>query len=313
MTQQTERLTNTAPAQPKGLGGLKWRARGMASACMLPLMQRAARAYVGGESLGDALAVARRMANERLPTTLGFWNADEVQPRQVADDYLTAIEQITAAEIDGYLSIKPPALGFDGALATELAAVASTQGVRLHCDSHGVETADPSIAMMQTMLEVLDASHLSTTIPGRWTRSLADADWAVEHGVKVRVVKGQWPDPAEPDRDMARGFLEVIDRLAGRARHVAVASHDVALAAEAIARLRAAGTSCELELLFGLPMTRSVDWAREHGVGTRIYVPYGKGYIPHAIDQLWRNPRFVWWILKDLITIRPAASRPKPR
>ena len=143
-------------------------------------------------------------------------------------------------------------------------------------------------------------------MPGRWSRSLADADWVCEHGLIARVVKGQWPDPAEPNRGLRDGFLEVIDRLAGRARHVAVASHDVPLAAEAIARLQHAGTSCELELLFGLPMTPSLAWAREQRVPVRIYVPYGKGYIPHAMDQLWRNPRFVWWILKDLVSLRSA-------
>jgi proline dehydrogenase len=87
---------------------------------------------------------------------------------------------------------------------------------------------------------------------------------------------------------------------------VAVASHDVPLAAESIARLRAAGTPCELELLFGLPMTASLEWARENGAAVRIYVPYGKGYLPHAVSQLRRNPRFIWWILKDLVTPRRA-------
>lgn len=308
---QVEYTSKTAPAAPTGLGALKWRVRGFASACVLPLMQRAARAYVGGEAFEDALSVAQRMAGEDVASTLGFWNADEVEPRRVVEDYLAAVEQIAEARLDSYLSIKPPALGFDQALATELAAAASAVDVRVHCDSHGPEVADPSFEMLRAMLDVLDPSNLSVTIPGRWLRSLDDAEWSVEQRIKVRVVKGQWPDPLDPDRDMRAGFLEVIDRLAGRAAHVAVASHDVPLAAEAISRLRAAGTSCELELLFGLPITQSADWAREHQVPLRVYIPYGAGYIPHAIDQLWRNPRFVFWILKDLVSFRSASSRRK--
>ncbi len=301
---QTELSTDTAPARPTGLGGLKWRMRGALSACMLPLMQRAARAYVGGVSLDDALSVAQRLAGEGTPTTLGFWNAPEETPRQVADEYRASIDRVADAGLDSYLSIKPPALAFDAELATEVATSAAARGVRLHCDSHGVEVADPSCAMMETMRLHLDATEISSTLPGRWRRSLTDADWSVERNFKVRVVKGQWPDPGEPERDMATGFLELIDRLAGRGLHVAVASHNVPLAAEAIAQLRAAGTSFELELLFGLPMTQSIRWAREHDVPVRIYVPYGQGYIPHAIDQLWRNPRIMWWIAKDLVRIR---------
>jgi proline dehydrogenase len=206
------------------------------------------------------------------------------------------------------VSIKPPALRFDAALAHELADAARSCGVRLHCDSHGVEVADPSCGMLETMLARHTADRLSTTLPGRWSRSLNDADWASDRGFKVRVVKGQWPDPAEPDRDLRGGFLEVIDRLAGRAAHVAVASHDVPLAAQAVERLRASGTSHELELLFSLPMKHSLAWARDNGTPVRIYIPYGKGYIPYAIVQLRRNPRIAWWMLKDLVTIKRRAD-----
>jgi len=308
-SQQGEFSSDTAPAQPKGMKRLRSAAKRTVSACMLPLMQRAARPYVGGETVADGLSVAERLAAERFPSTLGLWDTPEDTARQVADEYLLAIERLAASGLDSYLSIKPPALRFDRQLSAELAAAAQARGVRLHFDSHGPEVVDPSTAMLEAMLLKLSSDNLSTTLPGRWSRSLSDADWAVEHGLKVRVVKGQWPDPADPDRDMRAGFREVIDRLAGRARHVAVASHDVPLAAEAIARLRDAGTSCELELLFGMPMTRSLRWASENGVGARIYVPYGKGYLPHAISQLRRNPRFVWWIIKDSVAARFAASR----
>jgi proline dehydrogenase len=153
--------------------------------------------------------------------------------------------------------------------------------------------------MEQTMLEL--GVEVSTTLPGRWKRSLADADWAVEQGMTVRVVKGQWPDPADPERDLRQGFLEVIEQLAGRARHVRVASHDVEIAERAIGRLRRAGTSCELELLFGMPMKRPLAWAKENGAPVRIYVPFGKGFIPSAIGILKHNPRLALRVAKNVM------------
>jgi proline dehydrogenase len=305
---QGELPISTAPPSAKGLRRLLRRVRETASICMLPLMQRAARAYVGGATLDDALAVAQRFAAEGFPSTLGLWNSLDAEARQVADEYVAAMERLADMGLDSYLSIKPPALRFDRKLAAELAVVAQARGIRLHSDSHGVDVADPTFAMQEAMLEHLSASNVSMTIPGRWSRSLSDSLWAIEHGCTVRVVKGEWPDPADPQRDMAAGFLEVIDTLAGRARHVAVASHNVPLAADAIARLRDAGTSCELELLFGLPMTQSLAWARANDVAVRIYVPYGAGYIPHAINQLRRNPRIAWWIIKDLVAVRAKAA-----
>lgn len=299
--ERTELSANTAPAPSKGLRRLLGIARGKISVGILPLMQRAARAYVGGETLQDALCVAQRLADEGITSTLGLWPSIDSSARQVADEYDAAIEQLSTSGLDSYLSLKPPSLRFSRELAAELAATAHPFCIRLHCDSHGPEVADASCALIESMLLKHSAHDLSTTLPGRWSRSLSDADWAIERGLKVRVVKGEFPDPAGPQRDMRTGFLEVIDRLAGRARHVGVASHDVPLAAEAIRRLRAADTSCELELLYACPMTKSLRWARENDVRVRFYIPYGKGYIPYAIRHLRRNPRIVWWMMQDLV------------
>jgi proline dehydrogenase len=215
---------------------------------------------------------------------------------------IDAIRTIARSGLDTYLSIKPPALRFDRGLTAALGRAARTTRMRVHCDSHGPDVAEASHAMEQAMLANLDAASLSTTLPGRWSRSLTDADWAIERGLRVRVVKGQWPDPDDLGRDMSAGYLEVIDRLAGRARLVGVATHDVPLAAEAIARLRARGTPFELELLYGMPMASSLRWAKDERAAVRIYVPFGKGFIPSAVGVLRRNPRLAWLMLKDLVS-----------
>ena len=297
---RAEFSADTAPPSETTLLRLKHKVLGRALAFMLPLVQRAARSHVGGETIDDALCVARRLAQEKLPNTLGFWDTSEYSARQVTDVYVDAIEQAAKSGLDSYLSIKPPALRFDPELAAEVGAAAHKAGVRVHCDSHGCDVAEASHAMEQAMVDQIGAVNLSTTLPGRWSRSLKDADWAIERGLSVRVVKGQWPDPAEPHRDLRAGFLEVVDRLTGRARHVRVASHDVSMAAEAIARLARAGTSCELELLFGMPMARSLRWASENGVRVRIYVPFGKGYIPSAIGILKNNPQLILRVISNL-------------
>ena len=265
---------------------------------------RFAHGFVSGETVGDALSVAQRLASEAVPSTLGFWDTPDYTRRQVAQIYLSAVKRLAESALDSYVSIKPPALGYDLQLASEFAAEARASNIRLHCDSHGPEFADPSRALLQAMLGELPAANLGTTIPGRWLRSLTDADWAVEQQLNVRVVKGQWPDAACPQRDLRTGFLEVIGRLAGRARHVAVATHDMPLAEQAIARLRAAGTSCELEQLYGMNSRQSLRWARENGAGLRVYIPFGKGYVPNAIGVLKRNPRLAWVILKTLVASR---------
>jgi proline dehydrogenase len=293
---------DTGPPADRLLRRMKNKATSKLSTLLLPLVRRAARSHIGGESLDDAICVAQRLAGEGLPNTLGFWDTKDDTSRQVADRYLDVIAQLAQSGLNSYVSIKPPALRFDAGLATEIALAARSAHLRIHCDSHGPDVASASHDMENVILGTLGPERTSTTLPGRWLRSLDDANWVIDNGLGVRVVKGQWPDPDDPHRDMHEGFLEVVQRLAGRAIHVRVATHDVPLAAEAIARLRHAGTSCEVELLFGRPLQAPLRWAREHRVPVRVYVPFGKGYVPSAIGLLRHNPKLALHILRGVLT-----------
>ncbi|MDR3526015.1 MAG: hypothetical protein P4L57_01965 [Rhizomicrobium sp.] len=268
-----------------------------ASKLILPLMKRAAGAYLGGETLEEALAVAKRLQTEGHASTLGYW--DTGPEEGVATLYHDAITSLVQSGYDSYLSLKPPALRFSHDGARLLGQAAATQTLRLHCDCHGPEAADLHHAFADALAETMPPHLVGVALPGRWQRSLMDADWAVARGFNVRVVKGQWPDPADRSRDLREGFLAVIDRLCTGARHVAVATHDAVLAREALARLQAAGVSHELEVLLGYPAKPLLAWAQASGIKTRVYVPYGPGFVPNAIAVLRRNPRLLSTVVQE--------------
>jgi CelD/BcsL family acetyltransferase involved in cellulose biosynthesis len=303
--------------------------RRKAKACVMPLLNRAARHYIAGDTLEDALRVKQRLAAQGLAATIGFWDDENVSGRAVADQYLAGLEAMGADGPESYLSIKLPALRMSADLLHEVAkravghsdrndchserseqspaapqtCVAQTDNVgrRIHFDAMAPDSVDRTWQMIDELRAAVPGIEIGCTLPGRWSRSPQDARWASERGLFVRVVKGQWPDPEQPNRDPRAGYLEVIDQLAGRASRVAVATHDVRLAAEAIRRLKAAGTPCDQELLFGLPMRRSIRQARSLGIGVRVYVPYGAAYMPYALSQVRRQPRVLWWLARDAV------------
>ena len=278
-----------------------------ASKLILPLMKRAAGAYLGGETLQEALVVAKRLHAEGLGSTLGYW--DNGPDETVAALYRDAIGSLVETGFDSYLSLKPPALRYSHEAARLLGKAATSRQLRLHCDCHGPEAADLHHAFADALAETLPPHLVGVALPGRWQRSLSDADWASARGFNVRVVKGQWPDPADRGRDLREGFLAVIDRLCAGAHHVAVATHDEALAREAFARLQAAGISHELEVLLGYPAKPLLAWANETGIKTRVYVPYGPGFVPNAIAVLRRNPRLLLAVGKERVATVAAVLR----
>ena len=267
--------------------------------CLAPLYRRAVSAYVAGPRIDDALLACRAIGARGRASTVGFWNQATDEPRQVADNYLAAAEALSRSGLDSHLSIKAPALGFSPELVAELLQRTRSAGVRVHFDSLSPESAERTLALVAAATQHDD--ELGITLPAGWRRSLGDAGAAVELGLGVRVVKGQWPDLETPNPNPRAGFMAIVERLAGRARRVAVATHDEALAREALRRLRAAGTPCELELLFGLPAMPAAGAADELSAPVRIYVPYGHATLPYRILGARRDARVLGWLLQDLL------------
>lgn len=269
-----------------------------------PLARRAARTYIVGDRLADATRVCERLERQGVLASIGYWNRDGEPAREVFEQCIRIIRDAASLTGRPYMSIKAPALDFRQDLVEEIGRRASDHDVRVHFDSHGPETTDRTLALVTAARRL--QPDVGCTLPGRWARSEQDARWAADAGVYVRVVKGQFNEAGSAAREPRAGFMAVIERLAGRARHVAVATHDPWLATHAIEHLQAAGTPCEIELLYGLPMRDIVAVARGLGVMTRVYTPYGEAFLPYAIRYARQNPRIVWWLLRDACRRRAA-------
>ena len=293
--------TATEPAAPAPNSSFKR----ILSSCAIPVKNWATRAYAAGPELRDALTLTRRFARRGDAATLGYWPGDADTPRSITQIYLSAIDALTREpKLSRSLSIKAPAVAFDQMLVRTVVGAAKDAGISVYFDSRACDAADRTF-------ELIDAARrrherVGCAIPGRWRRSIADADWAVKHDVDVRVVKGEWADIGPTEVDRRAGFLAVIDRLAGCARHVAVATHDFPLAREALTRLRAAGTSCELQLLLGLPTRALRNLASRLDVPIRMYVPYGHSRVPYHFSWMLKQPRVLTWIARDVVFGRSA-------
>ena len=281
----------------------------------LPLVkrfiQRAACAYTAGPTLDNARAVCDRFAGGGVSSTVCYWNVSYDQPAQVAAFYSDTLSVMPELQADCYLSVKAPAIQFNGDLLKGILEQARLRGIVVHFDAMGPETADGTFAMIATARAI--HSKLGCTLPARWHRSLRDADRAIEMGLRVRVVKGQWADSNSNDVDPIKGYLNIVDRLgAERAVHVAVATHDAKLAREALSRLRTTGTPCELELLYGLPFQPLLKVARTLNVPARLYVPYGHTGLPYGLRQAATKPQILGWFIRDLWRgTRPSWQKPK--
>lgn len=266
--------------------------------------------HVSGHTLGDALRAARAEAARGHLATLGYWPPPGQAPDELARHYVAAVEAIGGAGIDASVSIKVDLMDYRAELLEVVLDAAGAHGVRVHFDAQGLETVDRTHALAETALA--RGAAVSMTLPARWQRSAADAERFIAWGVPVRLVKGQGGDPAQPRADPRQGFLELAQRLAGRAAHVGVATHDRRAAEPALRRLQAGGTPCALEQLRSLPRLDAL--AQAIGVPVRAYVAYGRFGLPYAVGEVFRRPAIVGWVLRDLLArqrpVAPVAGDP---
>jgi len=254
--------------------------------------------YIAGSEVEDAVKMCQLFDQRGWRSTICPWDGPNDTPEVVLSSYQQALHAIHTHHLDCYLSIKAPSLRFDFGRLRELLDIASQYKTRIHFDALGPDTAAHSFDLLEKA--ATHYKHVGCTLPSRWKRSIEDAKRAITLGVAVRVVKGQWPDPDYRGGNPRTTFLDLIDILSGKAAMVAVASHDISLARESLLRLKHAGTSCELEQLFGLPV-RAEYVARPLDINVRVYVPYGCAYLPYALSEINKRPIIITWILKDIL------------
>lgn len=231
-----------------------------------------------------AIAIGARMAQRGVGATYGYFQADDAGARAIVAAYAGL-----GCGDGAYFSVKAPPLGFDrGAIA----AIAGL-GAPILFDAHGPATADATLALVEAF------AGSGCVLPARWRRSAGDADRLRDGPARLRVVRGEWADPRGDPADLRAAYLALVARLAGRAAPVAVATHDPALGQAALGLLRAAGTPCEWEMLRGLPRRRCMAAAARMGVMVRVYVPFGPGWWPYALDKALARPGLAGVWLRD--------------
>jgi proline dehydrogenase len=200
---------------------------------------------------------------------------------------------------DAVLAVKAPALGLSAARIATLAGAAAGADVALVFDAHGPALADATLALVEQAMAL--HPKVGCALPARWQRSATDAARLRDTPLTLRIVKGEWADPAGDPQDLQAAYLDLVRGLAGRAAPVAIATHDPMLAAQALDLLTASGTPCLLEQLRGLPRRRTEAVAREWGVPLRLYLPTGPGWWSYAIDKAMARPYLPVWYLRDRI------------
>lgn len=276
--------------------------------------------FVAGDRLDDAVRVVQEINRKGSSASLDHLGenvSEETAARTAAEDYLAAFERIAGEKLDANVSVKLTQLGLDisPTLCRELLQRVLERARQL---DNFVRIDMEGSPYTQRTLDVVMEMHdrypnCGVVLQSYLYRTMSDVAKANANGVRVRLVKGAYDEPATvayPDkRDVDARYEEAMQQLLLRGIYPAIATHDDHLI-EATTRFAAekgiGPDRFEFQLLYGIRRDLQERLLRD-GYRVRIYVPYGTEWYPYLMRRLAERPANLLFIVRSVIRERRAA------
>jgi proline dehydrogenase len=167
------------------------------------LAQVAARRFVAGESVEQAIGVIQDLNDRGMTATLdhlGENTETKVQAVAATADYLVALDHIAQGGARSFVSVKLTQLGLD--LGTDLCrdnmarilTRAKEIGTFVRIDMESSDYTSRTLELLFSLREEYD--NLGIAIQAYLYRTRSDVEALIEAGVPVRLCKGAYKEPA---------------------------------------------------------------------------------------------------------------------
>ncbi|MCX7938244.1 MAG: proline dehydrogenase family protein [Thermoflexales bacterium] len=290
-----------------------------------PLAARAARRFVAGETLEQAIAAVRALNQKGVRATLDFLG-ESVTRRDEAwaagDEYLRALDAIARHGLIANVSLKLTQFGLDidAQFCMENVRRVVARAKELN---NFVRVDMEDSAHTQATLDIVRQLHaefgnVGAVLQAYLYRTRDDLVALADAGVRIRLCKGAYNEPPSVafarKADVDRNYATLIPVLLARATRypaefggrvpplAAFATHDVRLIAQ-VQRKAAAHhvprEAFEFQMLYGVRPSLQTQLVQQ-GYAVRAYVPYGAHWYPYFMRRLAERPANVWFFVRSV-------------
>lgn len=279
--------------------------------------RRAARRFLPGEEMSDALGAAEALAEAGISTVLTYLG-EQVRTRsealKVGEHYLELLGEVHSRGLPAHISVKLTHLGLDvdaracREILLALTARADETGSMLWIDMEEVSYVDRTLALYRRLRE--EYERVGVCLQAYLKRTPADLEDLLPLRPAVRLVKGAYREA--PEIAFSRkartdaAYLQLAERLLDHApagTFPVFGTHDVRL----IERIRQSADrrgldlcAYEVHMLYGI-QPRLQRELSSGGMGVRVLISYGENWFPWYMRRLAERPANVWFVVKNLI------------
>jgi proline dehydrogenase len=271
--------------------------------------------FVAGETLEEAMAVARELSKEGIFITLDQLgenvNSTEAASAAVVG-YVDTLKQLRAAELEPNISVKLTMLGMDlgDALATEnmvriLEAAQEVDGF-VRIDMEGSDYTERTMRIF-TQLHDRFPDNVGIVLQAMLHRTAQDVIDMIERGARVRLVKGAYAEPEsvaiQSKKEVDENFRMLMRHLMDKGTYPAIATHDPKLIEDAIEYARKntiAPDRYEFQMLYGVRASEHYR-LQKAGYNMRVYIPFGTEWYAYYTRRIAEKPSNALFVLRQMI------------
>ncbi|HUX67940.1 MAG TPA: proline dehydrogenase family protein [Terriglobales bacterium] len=278
------------------------------------LGKRISRRFVAGLDLDDALAAVAAVNQLGMSATLDPLgeNVDtQAAAEQAAATACSILDAIARRQADSNLSVKLTQLGLD--LGLDLARRqleriferAAALHTFIRVDMEGSDYTATTLALVEDLHAA--GANVGTVLQAYLHRTADDLDRLVARGIRIRLVKGAYREPAalalQDKAEVDANYIRLMQRLLDSPLYHAIATHDERIIEATIAYARQrqiAPAAFEFQMLYGIRRDLQQRLTRD-GWRVRVYIPFGPEWYPYFMRRLAERPANLLFLLKNLV------------
>jgi proline dehydrogenase len=281
--------------------------------------QRTSSRFVAGTKVEDALRVTQTLNAAGMSVSIDNLGENVTNPeetREAAGLYRQLLSEISLRGLNANVSVKLTHMGLDvdpqlayqnvRALVSQAASMRPKNFVRV--DMEGSPYTDRTLALVHELhREPENRGCVGAVIQSYLRRSENDVAELLREGIRIRLCKGAYQEPAEiafqSKSEVDANYIKLTKMLVKSGVYYGLATHDERLIREAQAfatQEQIPRDAFEFQMLYGIRRDLQKSLVRE-GWRMRVYVPFGTEWYPYLMRRLAERPANVVFVARNLL------------
>jgi proline dehydrogenase len=283
------------------------------------LGRRVSGRFVAGTEIADAVRATQTINRAGMSVSIDNLGENVTNPeeaRHSAQLYQQILDAIVANQLNANISLKLTHVGLDvdEKLARDIVSglVAKSASMNppgfVRVDMEGSPYTQRTLDFVHELHRMPgNTNSVGTVIQAYLKRSESDVAKLLAEGIRIRLCKGAYKEPAEiafsAKSEVDANYVKLMKTLMKSGIYHGLATHDESIVRQAKAFATAEKLprdSFEFQMLYGIRRDLQQSLVRD-GWRVRIYIPFGTEWYPYFMRRLGERPANVLFIARHLL------------